>query len=394
MSTGNSQKNLLSSATDAVISIVKRAAEALGNKVDNQTSGVKVNDSISVKNVCNSPRHVVVCSNCNETLFAQIYDLLSCKSSYIQKLVSIPAISKALINSFTCQSFGFAFKTNFSGSSSYINNLHRFFPKNYVGAMCNEIALIQNQGSLNITHQYLNVTKKLTKEKIISLDVTSSELSLGTMNKTLPAPHTNSDSNTINVHVSGAVENSLVDQIKPTRALNSDPELAQTVNGSISPDEPPVVHVEPNSTEESNIPIDNGLIDNFSTSTVSSEILMVTESSEILEDHIDNIISSDATVDSSGLVMASSTTANLPQAPKESIFIRLSNRIKVSKNFNLFVVYSVFSLKIWVLTILSIKIDQNITNFVLFFAYLDTVLIRFFFTTKMILINFLISNIF
>lgn len=99
---GHPHKNLFSSATDAVISMVKRAAEALGNKVGNQTSKDKINDNVSKKSLCNSPRHLIVCNNCNETVFSQVYDLLSCKTSYIQKLVNIPAIYKALLNSFTC----------------------------------------------------------------------------------------------------------------------------------------------------------------------------------------------------------------------------------------------------------------------------------------------------
>lgn len=330
---GHPHRNLFSSATDAVISMVKRAAEALGNKVDNQTSGVKVNDTVSTKSLCSSPRHIVVCNNCNETLFTQIYDLLSCKTSYIQKLVSIPAIYKALINSFSCRSFGLDFQTNFSFENSYIDNLQSFFSQKYVGAMCNEIALTQNQGSLNITQQYLNITKKLTKDKIISLDVTSPELPLDVLNNTLHDDHTKTENASLKVNSTELEEPSFVEQIKPTKALNSDPKLAQTLNGSLNHEPTELDQSVPKPVEESEVSTVNLMENTTNTISPAPETVMVTESSESLEDHIDHMISSDMNVDSHGAVPPSSTTANLPQAPKESIFLRLSNRIKVSGQY-------------------------------------------------------------
>lgn len=307
--------------------MVKRAAEVLGNKVGNQTSLGKSNGTVSEKRLCNSPRHLIICNSCNETLFSQIYELLSCKTSYIQKLVSIPPIYKALVNSLICKSFGLEFKSNFSGDSSFIENIQSFFPEKYLGAMCNEVALMQNHGNLNVTLQYSNVTKKLTKEKIVNLDVVSSDLGVKELNNTVQDQKIITDIPISSVNTSdSSQDSSLADQIKPTKALTSESEVAQTKNVSIPPEETnePFEAV-PNVVDESNVS-GEGSMENSSTVSMTDS---VTDSSESLEEHIDNMINSDMNVDSQGVVTPSSTTANLPQAPKESIFLRLSNRIKV-----------------------------------------------------------------
>lgn len=307
--------------------MVKRAAEALGNKVDNETTVTKVNETITTKRFCNSPRHMVVCNNCNESLFVQIYDLLSCESMYIENLVCVPALYKALIDSFSCRTFGLDFKTNFRDDSSYIDNLHYFFPERYLGAMCNEAAFIQNQRSLNVTHEYLNVTKKLTKDKIISLDLTSPDFSLKIGNDTLPDNHIKIDNATLTINTTEEI--TLVDQIKPTKSMNSD-KLVQTENISVLSNEVDEVETELKPAENLNNKISYSG-ENFSTIASPSvpEATVLNESSETFDDHIDHVMSSDINSDSQGIITPSSTTSNLPQAPKESIFLRLSNRIKV-----------------------------------------------------------------
>lgn len=326
---GDPQKNLFSSATDAVLSIVKRAAEVLGNKVNNQTANIKSNDTNKFKSTCSSPRHVVVCNNCNDSLFGQIYELISCKTNRIQKLVRIPYIYRTLVTSFTCQSYGIDLRSNVRRETSNFDNLELFFPTKYLIAMCNEVAIMENQAILNISQQYLNITKDLSKEKIINLDVSISEVVESKLNDSVENL-VKIENNTKNNSVNESDDSSYTAQIKPTKVFNSDPDVAQTINISDA-NEPEMLTLETGADKvdvltpvsdvtESSVPIDVATADNEA----------VTEITESLEDHLDHIISDlNADGHSTTTPASTATSTNSQQVPKESIFLRLSNRIKV-----------------------------------------------------------------
>ncbi|XP_023023232.2 SUN domain-containing ossification factor isoform X1 [Leptinotarsa decemlineata] len=318
---GKAQKNVFTSATDAVISMVKRAAEALGNKVDNETVFVKKSNASTLVNTCSSPRHVIVCNNCSETLFGQIFELLSCKAEEISKLVSIPAIMTALLDSDVCRRFGYEFNPSFKETIK-LEHFEAFFPEKYLGAMCNEAAILEKQGLLNVSHQFLNVTKTLTKDKIINMNIEDSEEPKLSTNDTFVenievVDHSDTPSSTTSEDVS---------QIKPTKTFSLDPNLTQTVVEAEDPRLESITESPETTTVTSHeITIENPL---------SVEVEATTEGAEILEEHIDHI--ADMNIDNPSTAVPSSTSTNSPQAPKESIFMRLSNRIKaLERNMSL-----------------------------------------------------------
>lgn len=74
---GKQPQNLFGSARDAVLSIVKKAAQVLVKGGDQKDALVQ-ND-----NSCITPSHIVVCNNCSESLYESVYSLLSCQTTII-----------------------------------------------------------------------------------------------------------------------------------------------------------------------------------------------------------------------------------------------------------------------------------------------------------------------
>lgn len=66
------KKNIFSSATDAVMSVVKRAAQILGTKSNEAAQNTKNSTVSTLISTCSSPRHLVSCDKCSETLFGQV----------------------------------------------------------------------------------------------------------------------------------------------------------------------------------------------------------------------------------------------------------------------------------------------------------------------------------
>lgn len=311
------KKNLFSSATDAVMSVVKRAAQILGTKSNNEVLNTKNSTVGALINTCSSPRHVIGCKYCNETLFGKIYELLSCKSMEIKRLVGISTIYNTLISSSICKKFGYDFK-NSSERNYLIRNIEAFFPEHYIGAMCNEAAIIENSGVVNVSQLFRNITANLSSENIVNMDVKDTQDILTVVERATSTDTT--ENKTWNY-----VSTDEIAQIKPTKTLILNESLTKTdtagVNGT---------RVE--SVQET---VDAGTILQESTneSTFANESYNISaESGDVLDDQF----ISDFTTEGHNQVVASSSSANSPQAAKESIFLRLFNRIKaLERNMSL-----------------------------------------------------------
>lgn len=337
-----SQKNLFSSATDAVMSIVKRAAEVLGNKVNNRTgqeqSGI-LNVSSSI-NSCSSPSYMILCKNCSDIFLQQVYEIISCDFSHIKNLVEIPAIHKALSNSWICNSFGYKVDAVFN-SSKYINSVANyimsFFPVKYICAMCYEISILENRAILNISQHFSNTTGNITTEQIINLkvqephitDIKHSTRKLENLNGTESLNLSNSSSiNEDNSRGDPEKNITYVSQIKPTKTLTSEVHVSQTdvvLNDNNTSE--PVVSSEKTLSSESSESVST---ENFNESNLDTTTEI--EGMDALEDNLEHLISdfnNDNSQDSSQNVILTASTTTTPQAQKESVFLRLSNRIKV-----------------------------------------------------------------
>uniref|UniRef100_A0A6P7FB98 SUN domain-containing ossification factor n=1 Tax=Diabrotica virgifera virgifera TaxID=50390 RepID=A0A6P7FB98_DIAVI len=312
------KKNLFSSATDAVMSVVKRAAQILGTKSNDDSQKTNSSSASTLINTCSSPRHIISCQKCNETLYGQIYELLSCKAEEIRRIVSINSIYKTLVSSCICKKFGYDFK-NQSDRNYLIKNIEAFFPESYIGAMCNEAAILENYGVLNVSQQFNNITKKISNEKLIEMNIEIQEVRVVESVTSSDILQNNTITN---------VSTDEIAQIKPTKTLTVNETLPKTdTQGTPSESvasvetvtELPETAIFPESTTEG---------------TFVSEGDVSTEGTDVLDDQLNNIIS-DLTAEGP-TVVPSSASANSPQAAKESIFLRLFNRIKaLERNMSL-----------------------------------------------------------
>nr|CAI5837711.1 unnamed protein product [Callosobruchus analis] len=311
-----SERNLFSSAKDAVISIVRKAAEVLGNKVDNKTATTDLNNTVSTLHTCVHPRYSLVCPN--ESLCDRIYDLLSCSSDFISHLVAIPRIYSALWNSDVCEIFGIELEEQ-PKEFCHSNSVTPFFTVEYLGAMCNEALVISGQATLNVSQQFLNITKKLTTDKIVHIDVKEKNIDENVLNGKVESIKNKTEGQEENV-TDETNDNSTM-QIKPTKVFSGDHKLSRTTDPNETKSEEPTfeTHVPP--AEPSSTAMEGSAELN-----ISGDGELHPEGTENLDDHIDHIIS-DLNGDTQTTTTPTATT-NAPQGPKESIFLRLSNRIK------------------------------------------------------------------
>ncbi|XP_067001306.2 SUN domain-containing ossification factor isoform X2 [Anabrus simplex] len=180
--TGEPPKNLFNSAKDAVMSIVKKAAEALGKggDVQNDTSLLNTTSEETALEIphmkfCKSPRHIVVCDNCSDSLFSDVYQLLSCEETSLQILMSSPFVYDVIRDGQLCSKYGLFFSNRRAGApyplkqteilvhpkadpSDYISAL---FPPQYIAALCNMLAIYEKRVALNISEEP-NITTTIT----------------------------------------------------------------------------------------------------------------------------------------------------------------------------------------------------------------------------------------
>ncbi|XP_050306755.1 SUN domain-containing ossification factor isoform X2 [Anthonomus grandis grandis] len=322
--------NLLSSATDAVLSMVKKAAQVLGNKV-NKTNEASQAGNLSklyspIIKSCSSPSHYVVCNNCSDTLFGKIYELLSCTQQQIKNLVSIPFINRALVNSAICQPFGFDFRDKSASLSTYAeaNSVNSFFPAFFLGAMCNSLAITYNKVLYNVSHQYANVTEQKPGENLINVDQVDIKASIkDDEHRETIGEKTDKFSEQVkleNLDIIGSKAGCSTDTTyMPTKAQIT--ELPGNQENLGTPTQQPLEPVENTNASDSEVDPD-----------IPAEAELQSES--VTEENVDKLIN-ELNTEASQPVVNPPSTSNL-QGPKESVFLRLSNRIKaLERNMSL-----------------------------------------------------------
>ncbi|EDV54530.2 uncharacterized protein LOC6548888 isoform X2 [Drosophila erecta] len=133
--------NIFQSASDAVMQMVKKAAEVLVKP----TKALKWSaESV----LCQTPAfETYSCSNCNTTLVERINSLLSCQFQQLQALLSLSRLRSDLLHSRVCQEqFGISlmgsdFASKMGKEQSYFLSM---LPAEHVGAMCKLVQAEQN----------------------------------------------------------------------------------------------------------------------------------------------------------------------------------------------------------------------------------------------------------
>lgn len=156
--TGDPPRNLFGSARDAVLSIVKKAAEVLvksGDKVNNNT---KIQESIedtilqnSLVAACMTPRYTVLCTDCTETMFAKVFQLVSCNDHYLASILEVDFFNRTLCRSNVCPLHEKSEQT-FTKNVPVARFVTSLFPPQYLVAICNVLAARESKVIVNTSY--------------------------------------------------------------------------------------------------------------------------------------------------------------------------------------------------------------------------------------------------
>ena len=112
-STSDPPGHLFGSARDAVLSIVRKAAEVLVKSQDLKVTNniTKIQESIrgdvledTTLDNCATPVYSVTCHDCDDDRFARVFQLISCKGHYLESLLNTDFVQETLSKSHLCSS--------------------------------------------------------------------------------------------------------------------------------------------------------------------------------------------------------------------------------------------------------------------------------------------------
>ncbi|XP_014231383.1 uncharacterized protein LOC106655481 [Trichogramma pretiosum] len=172
--------SIFGSARDAVLSLVRKAAEVLVKSRDLRSSNniTKIQESIEgdvlgneTLDDCTTPVYNVACKDCDDRRFARVFQLISCKRHYLEALLGAPFLRRALIESHLCSSSaGFevllqdggdddACGDSAAAAAKGVNRhgkarlLAALFTPDHVIALCNVLAAKEQRLFANVSHQ-------------------------------------------------------------------------------------------------------------------------------------------------------------------------------------------------------------------------------------------------
>ncbi|XP_033608722.1 SUN domain-containing ossification factor isoform X2 [Cryptotermes secundus] len=271
--TGELPKTLFGSAQDAVMSIVKKAAQALvksGNS-QNETTNVEIyksHSNASGSKNCVSPSHIVVCDNCSDAMFSRVFELLSCRGTYLQSLIETPFVRSSFQSSKLCVEYGLDFSSHRTGApyplrlsasgvdlskSDRSRYLSALLPSEYIAALCNILAVLERKVVFNISYEVngttsINITNSLDgKSPNVESDfgnLVVTHHSTCTLGSSLTSEHCSSSSlsgasDTVGFATSlpldsVAAETTVASQIKPTRTLVKEPDRKEDFPSAVT----------------------------------------------------------------------------------------------------------------------------------------------------------------
>ncbi|XP_047116969.1 SUN domain-containing ossification factor isoform X1 [Schistocerca piceifrons] len=402
---------IFDNARYAILSIVTKAAEALGKSGDSRNNTDMQNNTtesfhsqVPSAEPCRSPRHIVVCDNCSDSLYGDVFKLLSCEEENLHALIESPFVSDTIRDSKLCAPYGLDFPSRKLGApfplkpgkmfgirqvdpGGYIMAL---FPPKYIAALCNMLAVFEKRVALNVSEELnaspvLESTEKEDTESHIVEDNLENVLkpvptctmttSLSTEPCNISSTAENIDSHVVPVTVSH-IDSSVAAQIKPTKTLErvDDEDVAPsllTASKVLPSSETVVTELPPapdtvlkassviqaidsanGSAQTKAVETKEQLVDS-STSQVEDFGLVLEESvtmpvtaEEPAQDNLslDSLLNElkdlERVVDTSTAPAVATTMAppSLPtqQVQKESVFVRLANKIKaLERNMSL-----------------------------------------------------------
>lgn len=350
-------KNLFGSARDAVMSIMKKAAQALVKTEVPKNVSCEHNDTSTDKAYkrCCSPSHIIVCDNCSETLYSEVYELISCSSDKLVSLVRQVFLKETLKCTGICQPYGLDFKSTktIEFSDERVAYMNALFPKKYLAALCNILAIKEKKVVLNTSFETeLNVTSNITVDdtphKISSETNTEQEIKLvpdknnvstdDNANETMqPEEKLGTEQIIENDNISLETKEEKIEDKKEEVPLVVEEKPVEEQQEIVAP-EVEKASVEPNPELETNketVKVDNK---NVKVETVTEKPKEVPGNGiEELSDQL--IIDNDNFISDLDQIAVDPTPPGAQVPPsqgqaqatlqKESVFLRLSNRVKV-----------------------------------------------------------------
>ncbi|KAK0081699.1 hypothetical protein PV326_007529, partial [Microctonus aethiopoides] len=364
---GESSRNLFGSARDAVIRIVKKAAAVFvktGNFDMNNITKIQESIEDNIKSSfanCMTPRYTILCNNCTDDHFAKVFHLLSCQTGHLDSIIKITFINQALHRSELCGIYGVDLKKNNRNlnnkkNSRCIKNLPGHFlssvlPSEYIVALCNIIATKERKLVVNSSNEAvgnmstdntliidalgskLDVIDSITMPQISATCVSdpanyTAEETIQSEAVTTPSPLLNSATVTIKVIEEPALVGTSIDTVTQTvlSQLNTDNNNENAAGIDIAAMK---VDVEIQKSEVVGAIKNEEKEEKFKEKD-NEDIKLTAQEQLSLESLLSDL--KDLEVDSHGQSNSASTVAplaasNTPQQ-KESVFLRLSNRIK------------------------------------------------------------------
>ncbi|XP_058979876.1 uncharacterized protein LOC101893309 isoform X2 [Musca domestica] len=173
-----SEPNLFKSASDAVLSIVKKATELVGKPSNNQNQTFKAPPQTGV---CHTPMYgLFSCAECPSSLVERVNNALSCEFRQLNSLLNVPHIRHDLISTRICaKMYGIetaAATIQHQQQSQQFKDIKQSFyvnilPNDYVGALCQLLAMPKAATNKHLHHSHhqhhlaINETEKTKKEE-------------------------------------------------------------------------------------------------------------------------------------------------------------------------------------------------------------------------------------
>lgn len=188
-------RNLFGSARDAVLSIVKKAAEVLVKSSDLTGNNItEIQQSIDEDNIldnsytsCMTPRYTILCGNCTDQKFASVFQLVSCRDRQLNDLLKIDLVNRTLRRGRLCSFHGVEIESwREKEEEMNCNNTTRFnladdlqaifltsvFKPEYIVALCNVLATRDRKVVMNTSYEIPMNSSEKDRENILSTKIT------------------------------------------------------------------------------------------------------------------------------------------------------------------------------------------------------------------------------
>lgn len=373
--------NIFKSASDAVMSIVKKAAATFVKPSDNKTDGGEVAVNVPLDSpptsICVSPNHMVVCKKCTENLTEAVTEILNCKQPELMKLLSVELIRKSVSRSHICANLvGVDLsdcKADYSLTDPHRDYISHLFPERYVAAMCNLLATglsrqtdrknesfgsdQRDDGTLtNITidkktggenEKLLLAAKqpKVPKKNVVNENPAIPEKPVVVVDQLLeiPAPPQYYDGSRLSIGPSEVpAEDSMISPSKVEAEMISTQIQPPPISDSYDLDQPIVIDTE--DVPEILYTTEISQLDPVTSTEAIDDFKILGETVEWDSNNDGGVATTTVIPETVDLAMSEETiTANggstMPQTGQkvqsESVFLRLSNRVKVSLKLKL-----------------------------------------------------------